>query len=33
MMKSYAEYNGVYGAGADDRVDQRGGTGGSSVRP
>jgi hypothetical protein len=33
MMKPYAEYRRVYGGGVDDRVDQRGGTGGSSVRP
>jgi hypothetical protein len=25
MMKPYAEYHGVYGGGADERVDQRGG--------
>jgi hypothetical protein len=33
MMDPYAEYRGVYGGGADDRVDGQGGTGGSSVRP
>jgi hypothetical protein len=31
-MKPYAKYYGVYGGGADDRVDRRGGTGGS-LRP
>jgi hypothetical protein len=33
MMKPYAEYHRVYGGGADEWVDRRGGTGGSSVRP
>jgi hypothetical protein len=33
MMKPYVEYRGVYGGGADERVDRRDGTGGSSVRP
>jgi hypothetical protein len=33
MMKPYVEYRGVYGGGADERFDRRGGTGGSSVRP
>ena len=33
MINPYLEYRGVYGGGADDRVEQRGGTGGSSVRP
>jgi hypothetical protein len=33
IMKPYVEYRGVYGGGADERVDRRGGTGGSSVRP
>jgi hypothetical protein len=33
MMKPYAEYRGVYGGGADEGVDRRVGTGGSSVRP
>jgi hypothetical protein len=33
MMKPYVEYRGVYGGGADERVDRRGGTGGSSVHP
>jgi hypothetical protein len=33
MMKTYVEYRGVYGGGADERVDHRGGTGGSSVLP
>jgi hypothetical protein len=33
MMKPYEEYCGVYRGGADDRVNRRGGTGGSSVRP
>jgi hypothetical protein len=32
-MKNPSEYRGVYGGGADDHVEQRGGTGGSSVRP
>jgi hypothetical protein len=33
MMELYAEYRGMYGGGVDDRVDRRGGTSGSSVRP
>jgi hypothetical protein len=33
MMKPYVEYRGVYGGGADERVDRRGGIGGSSVHP
>jgi hypothetical protein len=33
MMKPYEEYIGVYGGGAVERVDRRGGTGGSSVCP
>jgi hypothetical protein len=32
MMNPYAEYHEVYGGGADDRDERRGGTGGSSVR-
>jgi hypothetical protein len=33
MMKSYEEYIGVYGGGAVERVDPRGGMGGSSECP
>jgi hypothetical protein len=33
MAKPYVEYRGVYGGGADERVDRQGGTGGSSLRP
>jgi hypothetical protein len=33
MINPYAEYHGAYGGGADDRVEQGGGTGGSSVHP
>jgi hypothetical protein len=33
MMKPYEEYIRVYGGGAVERVDRRGGTGGSSVCP
>jgi hypothetical protein len=33
MMKPYVEYREVCGGGADDLVDRRGGTGGSSVSP
>jgi hypothetical protein len=33
MVKPYVEYYGVYGGAADERVDRRGGTGGSSVCP
>jgi hypothetical protein len=32
-MKPYVEYRGVYGGGADEQVDRRGGMGGFSVRP
>jgi hypothetical protein len=32
-MKPYVEYREVYGGGVDERVDRRGGTGGSSIRP
>jgi hypothetical protein len=33
MINPYSEYRGAYGGGADDRVERRGGTGGSSVHP
>jgi hypothetical protein len=33
MMTNPSEYRGVYGGGADDRVEWRGRTGGSSVCP
>jgi hypothetical protein len=33
MMDPYVEYCGMYGGGADDGVDRRRGTGGSSVHP
>jgi hypothetical protein len=33
MMKPYVECLGVYGGGVDERVDRRGGTGGSSLCP
>jgi hypothetical protein len=33
LLLRYVDYRGVYGGGVDERVDRRGGTGGSSVRP
>jgi hypothetical protein len=33
MINPYSEYREAYGGGADSRVEQQGGTGGSSVRP
>jgi hypothetical protein len=33
LLLRHSEYHGVYGGGADDRVERQGGMGGSSIHP